>query len=108
MIVPLLITTFSTVFLAELGDKTQLATIALSGSTQRPLPVFLGSSTALVLASVLGVGAGGAMASMIPSNVLKIVASIGFVAIGIKLIWPLITQTLHLCVNIISKRAKDT
>ena len=49
----LLISTFLTVFLAELGDKTQLATVALSGTSNRPLAVFLGSSSALVLASLL-------------------------------------------------------
>ena len=54
----LLISTFLTVFLAELGDKTQLATVALSGTSDRPLAVFLGSSSALVLASLLGAMAG--------------------------------------------------
>ena len=43
---PLLISTFLTVFLAELGDKTQLATVAISGTSNRPLAVFLGSSSA--------------------------------------------------------------
>ena len=47
----LLLSTFVTVFLAELGDKTQLATVALSGTSNRPMAVFLGSSTALVLAN---------------------------------------------------------
>lgn len=50
----LLASTFSTVFLAELGDKTQLATVAISGTSNRPLYVFLGSASALVLASFLG------------------------------------------------------
>ena len=50
----LLLSTFVTVFLAELGDKTQLATVALSGTSDRPFAVFLGSSSALVLASLLG------------------------------------------------------
>tara|TARA_Y100001968_G_C19282938_1_gene680185 strand:- start:647 stop:919 length:273 start_codon:yes stop_codon:yes gene_type:complete len=86
MIFTILITTFTTVFLAELGDKTQLATVALSGASSRPLAVFLGASTALVLASILGVIAGGAMASMIPSSILKVVAAIGLVAIGIRII----------------------
>ena len=45
----LLLSTFATVFLAELGDKTQLATVAISGTSNRPLAVFLGSSSALVL-----------------------------------------------------------
>ena len=55
----LLISTFVTVFLAELGDKTQLATVAISGTSDRPLAVFIGSSSALVLASLIGALAGG-------------------------------------------------
>ncbi len=86
---PLLITTFTTVFLAELGDKTQLATVAISGTSNKPLAVFLGSASALVFASLLGVIAGGSIATMIPSNVLKILASLGFLLIGIRLLWPL-------------------
>ena len=58
---PLLLSTFLTVFLAELGDKTQLATVALSGTSNRPLAVFLGSSSALVLASLIGTLAGGSL-----------------------------------------------
>ena len=55
---PLLLSTFLTVFLAELGDKTQLATVALSGTSSRPLAVFLGSSSALS-------GQSGALAGLI-------------------------------------------
>ena len=44
----LLISTFVTVFLAELGDKTQLATVAISGTSDRPVAEFIGSSSALV------------------------------------------------------------
>ena len=104
MILPLLITTFTTVFLAELADKTQLATIALSGSTNRPLAVFVGSSCALVLASVLGVGAGGAIATVIPSNLLKIIAALGLVSIGFRLIWPLLNQIYLSLLDRISSR----
>ena len=57
----LLISTFVTVFLAELGDKTQLATVAISGTSDRPLAVFIGSSSALVLASLIGALAGGSV-----------------------------------------------
>ena len=57
---------FLTIFLAELGDKTQIATLAISGSSQRPLAVFIGSSFALVLASLLGVLLGGSIAKIIP------------------------------------------
>ena len=88
MDIALLLSTFMTVFLAELGDKTQLATVALSGTSDRPLAVFLGSSSALVLASLLGALAGGSMASVIPTGVLQLAASIGFLVIGTRLLWP--------------------
>ena len=82
----LLISTFLTVFLAELGDKTQLATVALSGTSDRPLAVFLGSSSALVLASLLGAMAGGSIASLIPTEWLQLVAAVGFLIIGSHLL----------------------
>ena len=82
----LLISTFLTVFLAELGDKTQLATVALSGTSGRPLAVFLGSSSALVLASLLGAMAGGSIASLIPTEWLQLVAAVGFLIIGFQLL----------------------
>ena len=47
MQLPLLMSTFATVFLAELGDKTQLAIVTISGTSSRPLAVFAGSSLAL-------------------------------------------------------------
>ncbi len=55
----LLASTFVTVFLAELGDKTQLAIVTNSGTSTRPGAGFAGSSAALVLASLLGAAAGG-------------------------------------------------
>ena len=82
----LLISTFLTVFLAELGDKTQLATVALSGTSDRPLAVFLGSASALVLASLLGAMAGGAVASIVPTELLQLIASVGFLIIGTRLL----------------------
>ncbi|WP_320667688.1 TMEM165/GDT1 family protein [Prochlorococcus sp. MIT 1307] len=89
----LFLTTFTTVFLAELGDKTQLATVAISGSSNRPLAVLLGSSCALVLASFFGVVAGSSIAAMIPSDILKTLAALGFLLIGAKLLWPLTKKT---------------
>ena len=82
----LLISTFLTVFLAELGDKTQLATVALSGTSDRPLAVFLGSASALVLASLLGAMAGGSVASVVPTELLQLIASVGFLIIGMRLL----------------------
>tara|TARA_Y100001968_G_scaffold333622_1_gene397694 strand:- start:1410 stop:1706 length:297 start_codon:yes stop_codon:yes gene_type:complete len=87
MDIPLLITVFTTVFLAELGDKTQLATLALTGSTDKPLAVFLGSASALILASLLGAIAGGSISEIIPESLLKAFASIGFLYIGSTIAW---------------------
>ena len=86
MILSLLLSTFLTVFLAELGDKTQLATLTISGTSNKPLAVFLGSSIALVLASFLGALTGGSISTFLPEVVLKLIASITFLIIGIKLL----------------------
>ncbi len=85
--IPLLVTVFTTVFVAELGDKTQLATLALSGSTDKPLAVFLGSAGALILTSLLGAAAGGSISEIIPESVLKAFASLVFLYIGSTITW---------------------
>ena len=86
MILTLLFTTFVTVFLAEMGDKTQLTTIALSSTTNKPLAVFIGSSLALILATLLGALAGGSIANLIPAFLLKLLSGIVFLMIGINLL----------------------
>lgn len=75
---------FLTVFLAELGDKTQLATL-LFAADQRVsrVGVFLASSGALVLSSLLAVLVGGQLTNYLSPRVLKVAAGIGFLAIGI-------------------------
>ena len=86
MQLPLLASTFLTVFLAELGDKTQLAIVTISGTSSRSGAVFAGSAAALVLASLLGAGAGGSLASVIPADALQLAASAGFLVIGGRLL----------------------
>ena len=85
MILSLLLSTFLTIFIAELGDKTQLATLTMSGTSNKPLAVFLGSSTALIIASLIGALAGGSISNFVPEIILKSIASVTFFIIGIKL-----------------------
>jgi len=81
-----LFTTFATIFLAELGDKTQLATFAFSAETKSRVSVFIGSAGALVLTSLLGVLLGAAISKLIPPNFLKMGAGALFVILGIWMI----------------------
>ena len=86
MILTLIFTTFIAVFLAEMGDKTQLTTITLSSTTNKPLAVFIGSSVALILATLLGALAGGSIANLFPAFLLKLISGIVFLIIGINLL----------------------
>lgn len=79
---------FITVFLAEIGDKSQLAAIALGGSTKSPRAVFFGSVAALLLASFLGVLAGEGVAQLLPERMLKAIAAVGFAILAVRLLWP--------------------
>ena len=85
MIISLLLSTFIIIFIAELGDKTQLATLTMSGTSQKPLAVFLGSSTALVFACLIGALAGGSISNFVPEIILKSIASLTFFIIGMRL-----------------------
>ena len=86
MLLTLLFTTFVTIFLAEIGDKTQLTTITLSSTTNKPLAVFIGSSIALILATLLGALAGGSISNLIPAFLLKLLSGIVFLILGINLL----------------------
>jgi len=79
---------FLTVFLAELGDKTQLATLLFASDGQRhPLLVFLAASAALVASTAIAVGLGVAAERYLAAVPLKLIAGLGFVAIGIWTVW---------------------
>ncbi|UCE85651.1 MAG: TMEM165/GDT1 family protein [Deltaproteobacteria bacterium] len=74
---------FSTIFVAELGDKTQLATLLYASDAAHPkLTVFAASATALVLTSALGVLAGSVLAAYVNPKVVRWVAGVGFIVVG--------------------------
>ncbi len=79
----LFLTTFGMVFLAELGDKTQLATFSLSADNDSRLSVFLGSAGALVLSSLIAVFFGATFSRFMPAHYIKIGAGFFFVIVGI-------------------------
>jgi putative Ca2+/H+ antiporter (TMEM165/GDT1 family) len=76
-------TVFVTVFLAELGDKTQLATLLFASKSPSTLwTIFLGAALALVLTSAIGVAAGAALSEFMNPKYLSYIAGIGFIVIG--------------------------
>ena len=77
-------TVFGTVFLAELGDKTQLATMLFASDKQiSKLTVFAGAVAALIVTSAIGVAAGSVVSEYVSEKVLRYLAGIGFITIGI-------------------------
>jgi putative Ca2+/H+ antiporter (TMEM165/GDT1 family) len=81
-------TVAATVLLAELGDKTQLATMLFAAdSPTRLWTVFAAASLALFVASAIGVAAGGVVARYVDPRHLSYAAGIGFVAIGLWTLW---------------------
>jgi putative Ca2+/H+ antiporter (TMEM165/GDT1 family) len=78
------LTVFASVFIAELGDKTQLATMLFAADKEvSRTTVFLAASAALVVASGLGVMAGSVLTQMISEKILHYVAGAGFIVIGV-------------------------
>ena len=75
--------TFGLIFVAELGDKTQLAVITQTCKYRRPWPVFAGASLALALVTLIGALGGQALARWIPPEILRWVAAAAFVVMGV-------------------------
>ncbi|MEH6638256.1 MAG: TMEM165/GDT1 family protein [Porticoccaceae bacterium] len=74
---------FTTIFIAELGDKTQFATMLFAADKDiSKWVVFLAAASALVLASAIGVLAGSVLSSLISAKVLSYIAGVGFIVIG--------------------------
>ena len=84
-----MLTTFGMIFLAELGDKTQLATFAFAAESKTRLAVFLGAAGALIMTSLLAVVFGSAVSRLIPANYIKAGAGALFILLGLwMLLYP--------------------
>ena len=82
----IVITTFSTIFLAELGDKTQLATLMLSAQSGRPQIIFIAAALALISTSLLGVLIGRWIANNLPRQRFTVLSGIIMLSLGLYLV----------------------
>jgi Ca2+/H+ antiporter, TMEM165/GDT1 family len=80
------LTTFGVIFLAEMGDKTQLAAMTMSAQTKKPWAVFIGSAIALTAVSAIGVVVGSVVGSYIPLVWIKRAAAVAFIVIGVLIL----------------------
>jgi putative Ca2+/H+ antiporter (TMEM165/GDT1 family) len=78
-----LASTFGAIFVAELGDKTQLATLSMAASARAKWSVFAGSALALVTTSAIAVLAGEAVTRVVPAHWLRRIAGAVFIALGV-------------------------
>lgn len=83
----ILLTTFGVIFLAEMGDKTQLAAMTMAADSKKPWAVFLGASLALVAVSALGVLVGSLIGDYVPLVWVKRVAATAFIVIGVLMLF---------------------
>jgi putative Ca2+/H+ antiporter (TMEM165/GDT1 family) len=80
-------TAFATLFLAELGDKTQLAVITMTSKTNAAVSVFLGAALALVLVTAIGVLFGSVITQYVPVEWLQRIVAVAFIVIGVLMLW---------------------
>jgi Ca2+/H+ antiporter, TMEM165/GDT1 family len=80
-------TAFVTLLLAELGDKTQLAVITMTASTESKISVFIGASLALIVVTALGVLIGGVLSAWIPTEWLQRIVAVAFIVIGVLMLF---------------------
>ena len=81
-----LMTTFGVIFLAEMGDKTQLAAMTMAANNKKPLAVFVGAALALVCVSAIGVVVGSLLSDYLPMIWIKRVSAVAFIAIGVLIL----------------------
>ncbi len=83
----LIFSSFVMIFIAELGDKTQLATFTLAAESKSPVMVFLGCGSALLVTTFLGVFFGDMVTRIIPLHIIRYIAGILFIGFGIMILF---------------------
>ncbi len=81
-----MLSTFGVIFLAEMGDKTQIAAMTMAAQSEKPWSVFIGASLALVAVSAIGVVIGSAIGNYVPIVWVKRVAAVSFIVIGVLIL----------------------
>lgn len=84
-------TIFGAFFLAELGDKTQLAVIALAAKYNQPLQIWLGATLGMGLANILGIIIGNKLGTALPQKTIKWIAGLAFITFGVLVLGEVIT-----------------
>ncbi len=82
-----ILTTFGVIFLAELGDKTQLAAMTMAAQTKRPWAVLIGATVALACVSALGIFVGAALGHYLNLEWIKRAAAVLFIVIGVLMLF---------------------
>ena len=80
------LTTFGVIFLAEMGDKTQLAAMTMAAQSKKPWAVLIGASLTLACVSAIGVVVGGTLGHYLPLVWIKRAAAVAFIAIGVLIL----------------------
>jgi putative Ca2+/H+ antiporter (TMEM165/GDT1 family) len=80
------LTTFGVIFLAEMGDKTQLAAMTMAAQSKKPWAVFAAAALALAAVSAIGVLAGSVLGNYLPLQWIKRAAAVAFIVIGILIL----------------------
>jgi putative Ca2+/H+ antiporter (TMEM165/GDT1 family) len=81
-----MLTTLGVIFLAEMGDKTQLAAMTMAAQTKKPWAVFIGASIALAAVSALGILVGSVIGDYVPLEWVKRIAAVAFIVIGVLML----------------------
>jgi putative Ca2+/H+ antiporter (TMEM165/GDT1 family) len=82
----IMLTTFGVIFLAEIGDKTQIAAMTMAAEKKRPWEVFIAASLALIAVSAIGVVVGSLLSQQLPLEWIKRVAGAAFIVIGVLIL----------------------